>query len=201
VVLDERVVSQLDKLKATVREMGDEVPIDKLVALRRVWDGVVSRAGGYAHRSGGSQFGMPLAEQTEAWAKKEGATALRKLFAENVPDLQAANKEYAFWADIRNVLRATEARTQAQGPGLARAVATGVGAGIGASSGSVPGAIAGSYVIPKLQQAITSPRWRLVDANLRNKLADALMSENPEAISAALGRVMAVITSSSVGEK
>jgi hypothetical protein len=201
VVLDERVVSQLDKLKATVREMGDEVPIDKLVALRRVWDGVVSRAGGYAHRSGGSAFGMPLAEQTEAWAKKEGATALRKLFAENVPDLQSANKEYAFWADIRNVLKATEARTQAQGPGLGRVMAAGVGAGIGAGGGSVPGALVGSYVIPKLQQAVTSSRWRLVDANLRNKLADALMSDSPEAISAALGRVMAVITSTSGGEK
>jgi hypothetical protein len=200
VVLDERVVSQLDKLKSTVRELGDNVPVEKLVALRRVWDGVVSKAGGYAHRSGGSAFGLPLAEQTEAWAKKQGATALRQLFSESVPDLQKVNAEYAFWADIRNVLRATEARTQAQGPGLSRVAAAGVGAAVGAGSG-VTGAVAGSYIVPKIQQAITSPRWRLVDAHLKNKLAEAMANGDEQQIAGALGRVMAAITSTSGGER
>jgi hypothetical protein len=200
VVLDERVVDQLTKLQAKVRELGDEVPLDKLVALRRVWDGVVGKAGGYAHRAGGSNFGAPLAEQTETWAKKQGATALRKLFADNVQDLQKVNAEYAFWKDLKDILRATEARTQAQGPGLGRVVAAGVGATAG-SPGGVQGALVGGYITPKVMEAITSPRWRLVSAHLKNNLADALASDSPEAISAALGRVLAAITSSSGGAR
>jgi hypothetical protein len=108
--------------------------------------------------------------------------------------------EAAFWADIRNVRRATEARTQAQGPGLSRVAAAGVGAAVGAGSG-VTGAVAGSYIVPKIQQAITSPRWRLVDAHLKNKLAEAMANGDEQQIAGALGRVMAAITSTSGGER
>jgi hypothetical protein len=41
----------------------------------------------------------------------------------------------------------------------------------------------------------------MVDARLRNQLADALMNGNPEQISALMSRAMAAITSSSGGER
>ena len=200
VILDERAVQQLTKLQETVSQLGEEVPLDKLVALRRVWDDVVDRAGGYAHKAGGSNFGIPLAESTEAWAKKQGATALRKLFAESVPDIKAVNQEFAFWADLRSVLKATQARTQAQGPGLNRMVSAAVGAGLGAGAGhgDLTSAFIGGVVGPKVYQLITSARWRLVDANLRHKLADALAGDSAAEISAALGKVSAAMGSQAI---
>jgi hypothetical protein len=94
VVLDERAVENIDKLQSVLRHLGDEVEVEKLVAVRRVWDEVVERAGGFAHKASGSNFGITLAEGSEAWAKKQGATALRKLFAENVPDITKVNSEF-----------------------------------------------------------------------------------------------------------
>jgi hypothetical protein len=201
VVLDERAVENIDKLQALLRNLGDEVEVDKLVAVRRVWDEVVDRAGGYAHKSSGSNFGITLAEGSEAWAKKQGATALRKLFAENVPDITKVNAEFSFWADLSKVLRATEGRTQPQGQGLKQATTAVTGAVIGGTTGGLGGAAAAAVVAPKVFQMMTSPRWRMVDARLRNKLADALMNGNPDEISALMGRAMAAITSSSGGEK
>ena len=201
IVLDERAVTQLTKLQQTIQQLGDDVPVEKLVAVRRVWDDVVARAGGYAHRAGASQFGVPLAESTEAWAKKQGTTAMRKLFTEAVPDLKAVNQEFAFWADLRSILRATEARTQAQGPGLNRMVSAGIGAAVGAGAGygdaqtSLTNAFIGGVLGPKVYQAITSPRWRLVNAQLKNALADALIDGKAEKVSAALARISAATTS------
>lgn len=198
IVLDQRPIDQLTKLQDTMRALGDAPTVNQLVAVRRVWDEVVNQAGGYSHRSG-STFGLPLAEKTEAWAKREGTKAIRAVLAEAVPDLAKINKEFSFWADLKSVLRATEARTQAQSQILPRVITSTVGAGSGFSSGDSMGerltnAAAGAVFAPKVIQILTSARWRLIGAGLRNALADAIESGSPGRIASAAARIAAVGT-------
>ena len=193
--LDARPIQQLSKLQDTIREFGDDVSVDHLVALRRVWDDVVARTGGFAHRRG-SQFGVPLAEQTEAWAKREATKSIRQELAKAVPDLQSVNREFAFWKDLQDVLTATQARTQAQGAGLGNVVRTAAGAGAGFSSGNswderAKNAAFGALVGRAISLPATT-KWQLVSARLRNKLADALASGSYGQIMGALTQIGAV---------
>jgi hypothetical protein len=197
VVFEPRSVSQLEGLQNILQQLGPDATVDQLMAVRRAWDKVVSQAGGYAQRAGGA-IGVPLAEQTEAWAKREGASAIRKLLEADVPDLAAINKEWSFWKNLDDVLTQTLKRTQPQGPGLGRMLAEGAGgvagATLGAPSGVVPALGAGwalSKAIGMARAVMTSPRWRLVDARLRDQLADAIMSNKVDRITTALGRISA----------
>ncbi len=201
VVLDPRPVAHLTELQNIVKGLGDEATVDQLRALRKVWDDVVDQAGGFQHKSPGSSFGIPLSEQTEAWAKKQGANAIREMLNSDVPDLGALNKEFSFWSDLRKVIKSTQGRQQAQSNSLNRVISSGVGSTIGGMSGDsyterAQNAIAGAIVGPQVFKAMTSTRWRMVDAGLRDRLAKALASGVPGEISAALAKV-AVITGTS----
>jgi hypothetical protein len=192
VVLDKRPIQHLSALQDTLRKLGDDATVDQVVAVRRAWDMVVEQAGGFAQRAPGA-VGIPLREQSEAWAKKQATKAIRALLAEQVPDLAKVNREYAFWADLRKVLEATLGRTQAQGPGL-KQIATGVGGLVtgAATGGGVTGAVGSAVIGSKLFEAMTSPRWRLIDANLRNQLAEALAGGDRRQIAALTARILAI---------
>lgn len=197
VVFEPRSVRQLEGLQDILRQLGPDATVDQLVAVRRAWDKVVSQAGGYAQRAGGA-IGVPLKEQTEAWAKREGAGAIRQLLEAEVPDLAAINKEWSFWKNLDDVLTQTMKRTQPQGVGLGRMLAEGAGgiagATLGAPAGVVPALGTGwalAKVIGMARAVMTSPRWRFADARLRDQLADAIMSNQVERITTALGRISA----------
>lgn len=199
VVFEPRAVAQLTDLQRILRELGPEARVDQIVGVRRAWDKVVSQAGGFQHRRAGG-IGQPLADTSEAAAKRTATTAIRKLLDDEMPDLAAINKEFAFWKDLDDVLRQTIQRTQAQGPGLLGRVREGAGqvagAVVGGAAGGPLGAGAGAIITGQLAKAahaaFTSPRWRLVSARTKAQLAEALASGNPERISSALGRVSAV---------
>jgi hypothetical protein len=200
VVIDPRPIEQLSKLQTTIAELGPDVRADQLVAIRRAWDDVVARAGGFAHRAGPA-FGVPLGEQSEAWAKKQATTAIRKVLGDGVPDLDKVNAEFAFWRDLKDVLTATTKRTQAQGAGLARIGTAIAGGGIGAAYGDttperIGQAVLGAALAPKVVQMLTSARWKFIDAHARNRLAQALASGNPESIA----DVVAKLTASGVSQ-
>jgi hypothetical protein len=195
VTLDARPIQQLSQLQDTLRQLGDSATVEQIVAIRRVWDDVVARAGGFQHRSSAA-FGVPLAEQTEAWAKREGTNAIRKVLADEQPQLAQLNREFAFWKNLQDVLTSTQKRTQAQQGGIGKTILTGAGATTGALTGdsagdraqkALIGAAAGRY----LQGVVTSPRWRFVSANVRNQLADALVNGEPGPLMQALSRTMA----------
>ena len=190
VTIDARPIKQIEKLQTTLRELGDDARVDQLVAVRRAWDKVVAQAGGYAQRGPGA-IGIPLKEQTEAWAKREGTDAIRELLKKEVPELAAINKEFSFWKDIDDVLTQTLKRTQPQGPGLGRQVAEAAGAAAGSSAGLGP-AILTAKAARLAQTVFTSPRWRLVDAKLRDGLADAITSGSAARVTSALTRIAAV---------
>jgi hypothetical protein len=198
VIFDQRPIDQLTDLQRIIGELGRDVPVDKLVALRRAWDSVVSQAGGFAHRAPGG-IGLPLKEQTEAWAKREATGAIRKILAADVPELATLNKEYAFWKGLDDVLTQTLQRTQPHGAGIGSMMAEGAGQVAGATLGATHGVatgVGGAFALGKLtgvaKRVFTSPRWQLVDANLRDRLATAIASNNVSKVATALARISAV---------
>lgn len=193
VEFEPRAIRQLDGLQKVIADLGPDARVDQLIAVRRAWDKVVDQAGGFSHRAGGA-IGVPLKDQSEAWAKREASGAIRTLLAGEVPELAAVNKEFAFWKSLSDVLGQTLKRTEPQGPSLGGIVKE---AGIAAATSSHGlGAALGMAKVGKLaNQVFTSPRWRFVDARLRNALADALTSgSNGQAIGV-LARIAAVQSS------
>ena len=195
VEFDKRPISQLGGLQNLVRQLGENAPVEHLVALRRAWDSIVAQAGGYAHRAGGA-IGVPLRDQSEASAKRVGADAIRKLLAEEVPDLAAVNKEFAFWKNLDDVLTQTMQRTQPHAKSkFAAKVAAGAGAAAGMSGGPINaiGTAAGASKIAEwVDTAISSPRWAMTSATVRNKLADAMMSGDEKRVADIVSREIAV---------
>jgi hypothetical protein len=132
VEFEPRAIKQLGGLQQVIADLGPDATVTQLVAVRRAWDKVVSQAGGFAQRSGGA-IGVPLKDQSEAWAKREATGAIRKVLEADVPELAAINKEWAFWKNLDDVLTQTLQRTQPQGPGLLRQGAEIAGQAVGAT--------------------------------------------------------------------
>lgn len=181
-VLEELPVRHLSELQALVRRFGPDATVEHVVAIKRAWDAVVDMAGGYSHRRPGA-IGRPLPETAEAWAKSQGTKAIRELLATLSPDIAALNKEASFWIGLRNVVSQTVKRTRPQEGGLRQAIYGSAGLAAGAMIGGAESAAVGGVtglianaVSRQLFTAFTSPRWRFISANLRNQLADALVS-------------------------
>lgn len=200
--VEARAVTQLDRLKQVVQRMGDNPSVQRLVSLRRAWDNIVDQAGGYAQRAPGA-IGQPLAEQHKAWARREGANAIRSLLSADVPDLAAINKEFSYWKTLEDILGQTLDRTKPQGPGLGARIAEVAGAVAGGAGGFHYGgsnkamtAMASAWALGKavemFQKVTTSPAWRMASANSRNKLATAIMNNDVGEITTALARISAV---------
>jgi len=200
-----RAIRQLDGLRTIITKLGPDATIDQLVAVRRAWDQVVAQAGGFAHRAGGA-IGVPLKDQSEAWAKREATGAIRELLKTEAPDLAAVNKEWSFWKDLSDVLTQTLQRTQPQGVGvgkmLAESAGTVVGGTVGATGGMGTG-IGGAFAFGKLagwaKSVIASPQWRLASAQAKDRLADAIANNDAGKIAMALSRITTV-QASKVGQ-
>lgn len=185
----ENVVRRLASLDQFVDRLGTDIPVDKAVAVRRVWDRIVDEAGLF-----GRQGAASGADNAGAFATKQASDAFRRLINES-PSLEALNKESSFWQGLRSVLEETKLRTQAQSSGLSQAIQSGAGATVGGMFGdsgsdrvknAVLGGIAGRQVVRLLQ----SPTWATkVSAPLKTSLASALASGSAariEAISRAI---------------
>jgi hypothetical protein len=187
VVLDPRPIRILSHLQQKLAALGPNATIDQLVQARRVWDGVVGAAGGFAHRAPGA-LGLSLREQSEAWAKREATNEIRALLADETPDLAKVNREFSFWKDIRDTLKQTVERTAPQGPGLGQQLVTGTArvAGAAVTPGGVSSRVGGAYLSGKIAQhlnaILTSPRVRLFDARQRYRLAQAIVNEDTSTI-------------------
>lgn len=198
VIFDKRPIEQISSLQGILQDLGPNPRVDQLVAVRRAWDSVVSQVGGYAQRAPGA-IGVPLAEQSEAWAKRKGANAIRSLLDQDVPELSAINKEFSFWKSLDDVLGQTLKRTQPQGPGLGKMAAEAAGQVVGGVAGSgagplgtVGGALTAGKVAAGLTQVFRSPRWKFVDAKLRDSLADALISGSQQRVLGTMSRIAAI---------
>src|SRR5436190_13762978 len=197
VEFEPRAIKQLNGLQQVLTDLGPTPTVEQLVAVRRAWDKVVSQAGGFEHRAAGA-IGVPLKDISEAWAKREATSAIRELLAQQVPDLAAVNKEYAFWKGLNDVLTQTLKRTQPQGPSLTRQVletgSAAMGGAIGSTAGPVgaAGGVALGKVMAMAQSTMRSPAWKLASAQAKDRLADAIVSNNAGKIAMALARISAV---------
>ena len=193
IVLDDRIVNHLTRLQRAITDLGPQATVDDIVAARRVWDQVVNRVGGFQHRAAGA-VGMPLSQQSEAWAKREATNAIRKVLNDELPDLQAVNKEYHFWRTVKDITAQTLKREAPQKAPWTRTILTGAGMMYGAGSGTGPVDKAGRMLAygalaNRLSAVFRSPRWKFVTAQAKQDLADALGSGNVSKIGFILRRI------------
>jgi hypothetical protein len=194
-----RKLAQIEAVEDLLRKYEGGMNVDQAVAVRRAWDEVISKAGGFDEKAGSGAFGVSLTDWSEANVKRPLAAALRKQLIRSVPDVAALNKEFGFWKDLQDVVTATTSRRVGQRKAglLTKTVGAGahaVGAAAGLTGG-VPGVIAGSLVAgevaERLNIVLNSPKWRLTSANLKFQLADALASGNQARVKVSLARIQA----------
>lgn len=165
-------IAKLDRLDKFVAKIGPAIPIEDAQRIKTAWDKIVSKAGLYGPKTTAS-----ATDNAEAWAIREAASSFRKLIADASPDMAALNKEFAFWGGLRNVLKETQKRTQAQRGGLIDSIQGTGGAVAGAMVGGPLGAGAGQIITQRLSALVSSPWWKTsVSAPLKDGLADALAS-------------------------
>lgn len=187
-------LKKLQRLDRFVEQLGPAIPIEQAHRVRMAWDKIVSKAGLYGPKATAS-----ATDNADAWAIREAATSFRKLLADASPDLAMLNKEYAFWGGLRNVLKETQKRTQSQGGGLVSGVTGATGAAAGFASGdsmsdSLEKALVGGVVGRQVVRLIQSPWFRTsVSAPLKDRLAEALASQNAGRIMAALSKITAAV--------
>lgn len=184
----ESAFAKLDDLEKFVLELGDDIPVDKAAAIKSAWDKIVSKSGLYGPKAMAS-----ATDNASAWAVREGASAFRRLL-DDVPDVTALNKEYQFWAGLKNVIKETQKRTQGQTGGLMAGVGGGgAGAVVGAvTGGGVSGAMLGGLAGRQLVAMLQSPTWRTtVTAPMKDRLASALASGKTGDVLLALGKISA----------
>lgn len=187
----ERIVGRLKALDRFLEKMGPDLPVDKATAIKQAWDGIVAKSGLY-----GAKASASATDAADAWVYREAASTFRRLLNEN-PSIGALNKEYSFWAGLKDVLSATELRTQAQSGGLLAGIGTATGAASGFASGdslegSIGKAIAGGVMFRKATQLMQSPWFRTtVSSRLKAGLADALASGRADQIERAAERILA----------
>lgn len=188
----EGVVAKLDELAEFVQTLGPDIPVDKAAHVKRTWDAIVSKAGLF-----GPKATANATDSANAWAIREASNSFRELLNSN-PSIAALNKEAAFWTGLKNVLKETQKRTQAQaGTGLVQAGTGGAGAVIGAMSGDsnserAMNAVIGGLAGRQLVKLVQSPAFRTqVSGPLKQQLADALGSQSTGRIAGAVQRIIA----------
>lgn len=164
----------IDALKNDIfqRSTNGQMPTTDLIQFRRMLDQPLAERGAFA---GNQVLG-------NAKIDKAASNSMREILNSNNPDLEAANASFSFWQNVRKVAGDTAKRQTGQqgalthvfaGAGLAGGLAHGglspVG-GVEASAGVV-----GAYI---LSGVVRSPQWRTTSAVLKNRIADALATNN-----------------------
>ncbi len=186
----EEAIAKLDKLATFVEQLGPDIPVDKAAIVKQAWDDIVSKAGLYGNKATAS-----ASEKAQAWSFRSAANAFRDKLNTN-PDIADLNKEFSFWAGLRDVVNATKLRKTGQTGGLFRAGATATGAGVGALSGESPSERAKNAVIygvagSQLTKLMQSPWWMSkASAPFKQMLSDALASGKTEVVMAAVKRAL-----------
>ena len=190
----ERVIKRLDQLEAFVAKLGDDIPIDKAAKIKTLWDKIVAKAGLY-----GPKAAANATDAADAWAIREGTSAIRTMIDTARPDITALAKEYSFWKGLKDVLKATDLRTQAQGGGLLAGVTSASGAASGFASGddlgdSLTRAFVGAAAGRQFVKLVQSPWFRTsVSGPLKANLAKALASGNQGQATSIVGQMISAL--------
>ena len=111
---NEAGVKHLERLQEQIIDLGDDVPYETLVRVRRVLDREVAESGGF--------FGKSLKDTSKLSAKQEAANSIRRELGKTRPDIARINAEFSLWKTTGEILEETARRTQ--GPVYATRSAT-----------------------------------------------------------------------------
>lgn len=206
VIHDPRKYTQIEKLESILDGYGDTMNVRQATAIRRTWDAIVERAGGFDDKAKGAPFGLSLDDASEAAVVRDGVAGLRKALAKAVPEVKDINREFGFWSDLRDVLQATQLRHTGQKRGMFRKImaaggtASGAVVGSGAGpQGAAAGAVLAGTLADKAEKIFSSPQWKLLSAKYKTRLADAIASSNPQRIQVEFARIGQAINALKAG--
>jgi hypothetical protein len=186
-VVDPQAVSAVEDLQGVIHQFGDDVSYKSLNKVRQIFDKSVAQAKGFA--------GKTLAEGSAIDAKREASNAIREELAKNQPDIAKINAEFNFWKNVEKVAKDTAQRKTGQAPGLGDTAASVGGAVVGGTKAGLGGLLGYATGIAVLRKALKSTGTRTVTAAMASRIADGLVSGNPQAVITALGRVSASVAS------
>ena len=178
VAIEPQALDAADKLQNVLVELTkqtgketDEVAFKDLRRVRQIWDESVKKSGGFYKADDLLRF------KTEA--EKAATDAFRKELAKTNPNLDALNKEYAFWSRVGEVTEATKTRRVGQFGGLSKALFEGVA---GLAGFQMPGsliqrsgtAFMAAATMGIVTKVIRSGAWKTTTAVEKHKLAELL---------------------------
>lgn len=133
---------------------------------------------------------LPKEKQAAEKIKVAAYDALRKELHKASPDLAALDKEFSFWSNVKDVLKATERTTTGQEGGLLKGMASKATTGIGLFGvvAQSPEALGAAAVGGALNHIVTSPTWKSWSAVKKDQLARALASGRYDEALSILGR-------------
>lgn len=195
VIHDPRKYAQVEKLESILDGYGDTMNVRQATAIRRTWDAIVERAGGFDDKATGAPFGLSLDDASEAAVVRDGVAGLRKALAKAVPEVKDINREFGFWSDLRDVSQASSLRQTGQKRGMFRKIMSsgGIAAGAvmgspGGPQGAAAGAVLSGTIADRAEKLFSSPQWKLLSAKYKTKMADAIASGNTQRIQLELAR-------------
>ena len=187
---NEAGVKYLERLQEQIIDLGDDVPYETLVRVRRVLDREVADAGGF--------FGKSLKDASKLSAKQEAANSIRRELGKAQPDIARINAEFSLWKTTGEILEETARRTQGQstplGQQLAQAAGAGGGLAVGGATlgtgGAIGGAVGGALLFKGIKALVQSPSWKTISAVKKNRLADAIVSGRADVVAKAAGAIL-----------
>ena len=190
IIGNEAGVKYLEQLQEQIIDLGDDVPYETLVRVRRVLDREVAEAGGF--------FGKSLKDTSKLSAKQEASNSIRRELGKARPDIARINAEFSLWKTTGEILEETARRTQGQstplGQQLAQAAGGGGGLAVGAATfgtgGAIGGAVGGALLFKGIKALVESPSWKTISAVKKNRLADAIVSGRSDVVAKAAGAIL-----------
>ena len=182
IIGNEAGVRNIAILQEKIASLGDTVPYDQLVRIRRVLDREVAEGGGF--------FGASLKDRSALAAKSEAANAIRNVLGKEFPDVARINAEFSLWKTTADVIEATQLRRTGQSVPMGQQIAQAAGAGGGLAAGGLGGAVVGGMAFKGLRALLQSPKWKTVSAVKKQQLADAIVSGNADTLAKAISVIV-----------
>lgn len=166
-VIDPEAIARIESLQGIFSQFGDSISDEGLRQIRRTFDKQIAESKGFLKDlNQGSQLNL----------KKVAANEIRELIASKNPDLAKINKQFNFWSNLEDVVSSTNTRIKPQS-GFTSKLASMAGFATGTGmADSVSRGIVGKLFF----DAIRSPGWKLTEARVKDKLADAFSLSDPE---------------------
>ena len=170
VIIDESIVKAADNFADVISWFGKEIPAEKARIIRQMFDDAV-----YNTKWIVSEEALSLKNNIKKWL----ADNIRKQLAEQNPDLDVINKEFAFYKKLDDTLTETLNRQWPQQGWLTWNIAAwGWLWAWSVIFWDISWAVATAVAAKFLSEAMKSTKWKTVSAQTKTKLADALASGN-----------------------